>query len=38
MNIAQFFADTDDLAGVGLASDLVERLDYGQSYVNQNMQ
>ncbi|MBE7468633.1 MAG: hypothetical protein DPW09_11240 [Anaerolineae bacterium] len=38
MNIAQFFADTDDLAGVGLAPDLVERLDYGQNYVNQNMQ
>ncbi|GAB4423060.1 MAG: hypothetical protein Fur0044_21080 [Anaerolineae bacterium] len=37
-NIAQFLADADYTPGIGLAPDLVERLDYGQNYVNQNMQ
>lgn len=37
-NIAQFFADVDNTAGVGIAPDLVERLDYGQNYINQLLQ
>lgn len=37
-NIAQFLADADFTSGIGLTPDLVERLDYGQNYVNQNMQ